>query len=137
MLAGSRRAAAWPPVRILLGAVWRLVAGTVVLSAVLLAGVAALHAGHVEASLLAAFGAVALATLLVSLLEAVGRGWWALGAVVAGLGAEIAARLEHLVPVTGGALLAGAVVAVLVALPTAIVLLLRPADTLATTLYIR
>lgn len=135
--AGSHRAAAWPPVRILLGAVARLLAGTVVLSAVLLAGVAGLHAGHVEASLLGAFGVVALATLLVSLLEAVGRGWWALAAVVAGLGAELAARAEHLLPVTGGSLLAGAAVAVLIALPTAVVLLLRPADTLATTLYIR
>jgi hypothetical protein len=134
---GPRRASAWPPVRILLGAVGRLVLGTIVLSAVLLAGVEALHAGHVEASLLGAFGAVALGTLLVSLLEAVGRGWWALTAVVAGLGAELAVRAEDLVPWTGGSLLAGALVAVLVALPTAIVLLLRPADTLATTLYIR
>ena len=82
------------------------------------------------------FGLIALATLLVSLLEAVGRGRWALAAVGLAIAAEVAIGLADWTPFAAAALTVGGAVAVLVALPAAIALLSRPARTLATSLWI-
>ena len=83
------------------------------------------------ASVLLAFGLLALATLLASLLEALGRAHWAVAGVVGGVIVECwrrrrFRRAAHL----------GAAVTVLVLLGPALVLLARPARTLATALWI-
>jgi hypothetical protein len=129
------RGPAWRPLAVLAGAVGRFATGTAVLSGALVLARPALGLARVDVTLLAAFALLALATLLVSLLEAVGRGAWALGAVAAALGAETLAASSG----GGGAgpLLAGGAAAVAVALPAAVALLMRPANTLATTLYVR
>ncbi len=127
---------AWGPLSILLGAVGRLAALTTVLSAALLAGSAWAGQDTVGIGVLVGFGLIALATLLVSLLEAVGRGRWALGAVGLAIAAEVAIGLADWTPFAAAALTVGGAVAVLVALPAAIALLSRPARTLATSLWI-
>ena len=86
--------------------------------------------------MLVGFGLVALATLLVSLLESVGRGSWGLLAVVAAVLAEALVAHFNFAPVRGAGLIVGALLALSIALPTAIALLSRPADTLATSLWI-
>lgn len=84
---------------------------------------------------LAGFGFVALATLLVGLLESLGRPSFAAAGIAAGVAAELLVRLAE-APFAGAALLAGGTLAVLVQLPAALALLARPARTLATTLWI-
>ena len=79
-----------------------------------------------RAGLLAGFGLLALATLLASLLESLGRAQWAVAGVLTGLA----------VVWSGAPLAAGAAVAVLVLLPPVLALLARPARTLATALWI-
>ena len=108
------------PLAGLVGSIARLVLLTAALSAVLLV----VEPG--SASLLAGFGLLALATLLASLLESLGRAQWAVAGVLAGLA----------VVWSGAPLAAGAAVAVLVLLPPVLVLLARPARTLATALWI-
>jgi hypothetical protein len=85
---------------------------------------------------LVGFGLTALATLMVSLLESVGRAFWALAAVLCAVAGELVVMVLDIDPVPGTGLLVGASLAVLVALPAAIALLSRPADTLATSLWI-
>ena len=86
--------------------------------------------------MLIGFGLLALVALLVSLVEALGRGGWALLALAGALAAEAVAGLDgrHLFP--GGGLAAGSAVAILVLLPVAIALVSRPGRTLATRLWI-
>src|SRR4051812_49570092 len=86
-LGGGAGASALRPLGVLVGAVGRLIAGTTVLSAALILAAPAIGVARVDAGILAAFGLLALATLLVSLLEAVGRGAWALAAGGAAPGA--------------------------------------------------
>jgi hypothetical protein len=127
---------AWGPLRILLGAVVRLVALATVLSAALVAGTDWAGGDTVGIGLLIGFGLIALATLLVSLLESVGRARWALIAVGLAIAAEAAIGLSDSTQFAAAGLMAGGAVAVLVALPAAIALLSRPASTLATSLWI-
>ena len=132
---GARRAAL-PPLRILLGALGRLVALTAALSVALVVFTQWLDATPRSAGVLIGFGLLALAALLVSLVEALGRGGWALLALGGALAAEAVAGLDgrHLFP--GGGLAAGSAVAILVLLPVAIALVSRPGRTLATRLWI-
>jgi hypothetical protein len=86
--------------------------------------------------LLVGFGLVALATLLVSLLEAMGRGRWALVAVACAAAAEAAIRAAGSDPFPGTGLVVGGTLAVVLVLPAVIGQLIRPARTLATALWI-
>src|SRR4051812_41808585 len=126
-LGGGAGASALRPLGVLVGAVGRLIAGTTVLSAALALAAPAIGVARVDAGILAAFGLLALATLLVSLLEAVGRGAWALAAVGAALAAEAAAAASD----AGSArpLVAGAAAAGALAPPPAGGPLVRPPDT--------
>jgi len=126
------------PVRVLAGAIARLAIGSTALS-LLVVGIAAWFDLETSGgSVLVGFALVALATLLVGLLESVGRGAWALGALALGVAGEVAAlRLTDLDSVAGGGLIVGASIAVIIALPIALVTLSRPAITLATALGIR
>jgi hypothetical protein len=130
------RGVAWPPFSVLLGALGRLLALAAALSAVLLAFTPWLGASSRSATLLLGFGLVALATLLVSLLEALGRGRWALSAVVCAAAAEGAVRLAGSDPFPGTGLVVGGALAVVLVLPAVIGQLIRPARTLATALWI-
>jgi hypothetical protein len=122
----------WPaPLATLGSAIWRLVALTTAGSAALLV----LGSDPSSVGVLAGFGAIALASLLVGLLESLGRPSFAAAGVAAGVVAELLVRLAG-APFDGAALLAGGTVAVLVQLPAALALLSRPARTLATTLWI-
>jgi hypothetical protein len=87
-------------------------------------------------ALLAGFGLVALATLLISLLQSLGFPSWALFTLACALAAEVALTAWPDPPVTGTALVGGALTAVLLALPPVISLFLRPGRVLATTLWI-
>jgi hypothetical protein len=117
------------PAATLVGAIARLAALAFAGSAVLLL------AGGGRGGVLAGFGAIALATLLVGLIESLGRPSAAALGVAAGVVAELLVRLAG-PPFPGAALLAGGVVAVGVLAPAAFVLLSRPARTLATSLWI-
>jgi hypothetical protein len=133
--AGARRAAL-PPLRTLSGALGRLVALTTALSVALVVFTQWLDATPNSAGVLIAFGLLALVTLLVSLVEALGRGGWALLALCGALAAEGVAGLDGRPPFAGGGLAAGSAIAILVLLPVAIALLSRPGRTLATRLWI-
>lgn len=126
----------WPPLRILLGAVARLVLGTAALSAVLVAAASWSGVDIAGLGVLVGFGLVALATMLVSLLESVGRAPWALAAVLCAIVGEGLVGLSDATVVSGAGLIVGALLAVMVALPVAVALLSRPARTLATSLWI-
>jgi hypothetical protein len=126
------------PLRILFGAVARVVGLTAALSGALLAGAAALGQDTTGRTVLVAFGLVALATLFVGLLESVGRGRWAIVALGCGIAGEVLGpRLADLGSIAGGGLMLGATITVLLALPVAVSMLGRPATTLATALGIR
>jgi hypothetical protein len=126
-------AQAWArePVVTLLGAAARLAALTMVGSAALLA-----WAPWVGAGVLAGFGVVALASLLIGLLESLGRPAAAAVGVAGGVVGELAVRTATETPFAGAALVAGGGLALLIMLPVAAVLLSRPARTLATGLWI-
>jgi len=126
----------WPPFSVLLGALGRLVALAAAMSAVLLAATPWLGDSARSQGLLIGFGLVALATLLVSLLEGLGRGRWALGAVVLAVAAEAGVRLSGSHPFPGTGLVVGGAVAVFLVLPAVIGQLVRPARTLATAMWI-
>jgi hypothetical protein len=131
------RVATWTPLRTLLGAVGRLVWLTAALSAGLLLLTPGLHSSPSGAGVLVGFGLLALATLLVSLLESMGRGRWAAIAVACGVAAEALVNLDGTAPFPGAGLVAGGGLAVVGLLPGAVALLSRPATTLATTLWIK
>jgi hypothetical protein len=124
--------------RVLRDAVLRLVGLTVVLSVLLVAGASALGADTSGTTVLAGFGLVALATMLVGLLEAIGWGSTAVLALAAGMTVEVLAlSLAPLEGISGAGLIAGASIVVVIALPVAVAALSRPALTLATALSIR
>jgi hypothetical protein len=125
--AAPRRGVVLAPVGVLLGAIGRLI-GLAAVGSIVVATILPVGSG-----LLAAFALLALATLLVSLLEAMGRTGWAALGITCALAAELA--VGH-APFAGAGLAAGAAVGVLVLLPAAVAPLLRPARTLATTLWI-
>jgi hypothetical protein len=132
---GGRRAAL-PPLRTLFGALGRLVVLSAALSVALVALTESLDVQPGSAGVLIGFGLLAVVTLLVSLVEALGRGGWALLALCGALAAEAVTGLHGRPPFPGGGLAAGAGMAILVLLPVAIALLSRPARTLATRLWI-
>ena len=82
------------------------------------------------------FALVALASMLVGLLESLGRGRWALVAVACGAAAEAVVALGDVDPFAGVGLVVGGGLTVLLALPVVGGLLHRPASTLATALWI-
>lgn len=92
------------------------------------------HAGRL--ALLAGFGLIALATLLISVLQSLGFPSWALFTLACALLAEAGMTFSHAAPFSGAALLTGAAVAVLVAIPPVVSLFLRPGRVLATILWI-
>jgi len=87
-------------------------------------------------ALLVGFGLIALATLLISLLQSLGFPSWALFTLACALAAEVAVTYWDAAPFDGTALVTGAAVAVLVAIPPVISLFLRPGRVLATILWI-
>jgi hypothetical protein len=126
------------PLRVLFGAVARVVGLTTALSAALLVGAAELGQDTTGQTVLVAFGLVALATLLAGLLESVGRGPWAMLALATGIAGEVlSGRFSEIDPIAGGRLIVGASIAIAIALPVAVTMLCRPATTLATALGIR
>jgi hypothetical protein len=133
--AASPRGVALAPARALTGAVWRLVVLTSAGSAALLVLTPWLGAGPSVVGVLAGYGVIALATLLAGLIDSLGRPSLAGAGVGAGVAAAVLVRAIG-PPSAGAGLLSGGTVAVLVLLPAALVLLARPARTLATTLWI-
>ena len=133
--APASRRLARAPVACLLGSISRLVWLTAALSAALLL-TPWLHSSPSRVGLLVGFGLLALATLLASLLESLGRSHWAIAGVFAGVATELLVRLDGPPPFAGAPLVAGAAMAVAVLLPLSFALLARPARTLATALWI-
>jgi hypothetical protein len=129
----SPRGAKRGPLAALAGSVSRLVWLTAALSAVLVL-TPWMHSGR--GGLLAGFGLLALATLLASLLEALGRAPIAVAGIGAAVAAELLVRWDGPAPFAGAPLAAGAAVGVLVLLPPVLALLARPARTLATAMWI-
>ena len=127
--AATLRGAAFAPARALAGAVLRLGLVTAAGSAVL---VALAPWGTDAVGVLAGFGVVAVAMLLAGLIDSLGRP--ALAAVGVGAGVATALIVDPWFP--GAGLLCGGVAAVALLAPAALVLLSRPARTLATTLWI-
>lgn len=130
------RGLARQPVRVLLGALGRLAALCAALSAALLALTPWLGSSARGAGVLVGFGLLALATQLVSLLESLGRGRWALIAVACAVVGEEVIRLRATDPFPGTGLVVGGGLALTLVLPAVIALLSRPASTLATALWI-
>ncbi len=124
------------PLLVLLGALARLVLLAGALSGALLALTPWLGSSARGAGVLVGFVLVALATLLVSLLESMGRGRWALIAVGCAVAAEEIVRLRGTDPIAGTGLVLGGALAVALVLPAVVALLSRPASTLATALWI-
>lgn len=108
--------------------------GQLVLAQAPVAAATADHAGR--AALLAGFGLIALATLLISVLQSLGFPSWALFTLACALAAELAMTSWDAAPFGGTALVTGAAVAVLVAMPPVVGLFLRPGRVLATILWI-
>jgi hypothetical protein len=139
--AADRAAFRGPAMSVLAGAFARLAGTTAVLSALLMlvaqSGGEA-YAGDTagRAALLTGFALIALATLLISLLQTLGFPSWALVTLACALAAEIAVASSGGAPFNGAALVTGAAVAVLLSLPPIISLFLRPGRVLATILWI-
>jgi hypothetical protein len=125
----SPRAVTHGPLGALLGSLSRLVWVTTALSVALVL-TPWLPGGR--AGLLVGFGLLALATLLASLLEALGRASLA----VAGVFAAVVVEWLAPAPFGGAPMVAGAAVGVAILLPPVVALLARPARTLATALWI-
>jgi hypothetical protein len=84
-----------------------------------------------------AFACLGLAVLAVSLLDALGLAAWAVVAVIGGAAAELGSSSLELTGLPAGTALAtGAAAVLVVALPRALVALMRPGRLLATTLSI-
>jgi hypothetical protein len=99
-------------------------------------GAAGTHGPAGRTTLLVGFGLIALATLLISLLQSLGFASWALFTLACGLAAEVGMTYWDAAPFNGIALVTGAAVAVLVAIPPIVSLFLRPGRVLATILWI-
>ncbi|MBV9335317.1 MAG: hypothetical protein JO243_05420 [Solirubrobacterales bacterium] len=132
----GRAAMTDPAMMLFLGAIVRLVGTTVVLSGVLLLIARWTH-GTDDVSVLVAFGCVALVSLMVGLLESLGRRRAALLACSAALAVELAWPRLVGTHVAGGALAAGAIVGIALTIPPLLVLLSRSGRVLATTLWIQ
>jgi hypothetical protein len=126
----------WPALRVLLGALGRVVLLCVGLSGVLLALTPWLGSSSRGVGVLVGFGLFALAALLVSLLESMGRGRLALIAVACAVAVEAIVRARGTDPFPGTGLVVGGAAAIVLVLPPLIALLSRPARTLATALWI-
>jgi hypothetical protein len=124
------------PMRVLLGALLRLLVLSAALSAVLLWLSPWLGASARAGGVMVGFALVALASMAVGLLESLGRGRWALGAVACGACAEALVAIGDLQPFGGVGLVVGGGVTAVLALPAVAALLQRPASTLATALWI-
>lgn len=125
-----------PPLRSLLVALAGLALIATVLSAVPLLLTSWLGAPADGAGLLAGFGLLAVVTLLAGVLEGLGRAAAVLPALAAALAAEAWLRWAGDAPFPGAGLVAGGLVAAALLLPLALLVLGRPARTLATTLWI-
>jgi hypothetical protein len=125
------------PTRILLGALGRLILLSAALSATLLWLSPWLGASARGAGILVGFALVALASMLVGLLESLGRAGWALLAVACGVAGEAVVGLADVDPFPGTGLAVGGAIVALLVLPAVVVALRRPATTLATALWIR
>jgi len=141
LASGSSAAFRGPGMSIFLGAMLRLVGTTVVLSAVVSLIGHWTH-GADAPSLFVAFGSVALLSLLIGLLESLALRRAALVAAAAAVAAEVAWhelawRSGIHWHVSGAALIVGASVGMLLALPPLIVRLARSGSVLATTLWIQ
>jgi hypothetical protein len=121
--------------RILAGSVLRLIVATVGLSAICVLA-SPWTAGTLAISLMVAFGCLALATLLVSLLLSLGHSGRTLFAVAAAVASEAVLQLSHSTTEPGYPLIVGACVSVLLVLPTILRLFLRPGRVLATAFWI-
>ena len=127
-----------PAMRIFLGSVIRLMGTTLALSAFVLV-IAQWTSGTNRLSLFVGFGCVALLTMLINLLESLAYVHWALLAAVAAVATEllVGSFLVTHTSIPGAALIAGASVGILVALPPLLRLLIRPGRVLATSLWIQ
>lgn len=126
---------AGPGLSILGGSIVRLTLGTAVLSLICMLA-SPWTSGTIATSLFMGFGCLALATLLVSLLVSLGRTGWALAAVSAAVLVEAAVALPDALSHPGSGLIAGSLVASVLALPPLVKLFLRPGRALATSLWI-
>jgi hypothetical protein len=124
------------PTRVLVGSLALLLGISAALSVPLLWLSPWLDESSRGAGVLAGFALVALASMLVGLLESLGGGRWALVAVVCGVVAEALVALADVDPFSGAGLVTGGAVVVILVLPAAVRLLRRPATTLATALWI-
>ncbi len=132
----SRKAVRDPAMAVFLGALARLAGATIALSAVVMV-VDGWTGGADAPSVFIAFGAVALVSMLVGLLESLGRQRAALIAASAALAAEFAwTHFVHL-GIAGGAVIAGALVGALLSVPLLLALLAGSGRLLATTLWIQ
>jgi hypothetical protein len=124
------------PLRVLLGAIARVVCLTAALSAafVLLSPSSGSTASSI--GVLTGFGLLALAMMLVGLLESAGQARWTLVAVGYGVVLAELMTLNGAAPFPGAGLVVAAAPVFLVSLPAAIAMLSRPASTLATALWI-
>jgi hypothetical protein len=118
------------------GAMVRLCGVTATLSVLLVLGAHMLDVHTSNPAVLAGFGLIALATLLVGLLEALGHGIWALWSLVSGV--VLAWALPHITTrlPSGGALIVGTATVVILTLPRAVACLDHSAVTLATRLRV-
>ncbi len=123
--------------RVFTGAVLRLVASTTALSLLLVGASSAISTPVSSSSLLAAFGCVALVTLVASLIVSLGFAPFALLCICAGLAVELLTVASQQSAMPGFGILLGSAAALAIALPPLLVLLLRPGRVLATALWIR
>jgi hypothetical protein len=124
-----------PGLTILAGSVLRLTLGTAVLSGLCMLA-SPWTSGTIATSLFVGFGCLALATLFVSLLVSLGRMAWAFTAVSAAVLCEIWIELPAALAQPGSGLIAGGLIASVVALPPLVRLFLRPGRALATAVWI-
>ncbi|HMJ33067.1 MAG TPA: hypothetical protein VK501_04040 [Baekduia sp.] len=124
------------PVRVLLETLGRFLLLCGALSATLLSLTPWLGDSARGAGVLVGFAVLALASMLVGLLESMGRGRWALLAVGVAAGAEAAIRFTGADPFPGAGLVVAGTLCVVLVLPAVLGLLRRPARTLATALWI-
>lgn len=126
-----------PALRIIAVAVLRLLGLTAALSAALVLLTPWLGSSARGSGVLAGFGLLALASLLLGLLDSLGGSRWVLLAVGAAAGTEAYIAAAGIEPFAGVGLLVGGALAAALVLPAIVVLLSRSARTVATTLWIR
>jgi hypothetical protein len=119
------------------GAVLRLAAATTALSLLLLGLASATGTPVSSSSLLAAFGCIALVTLVASLIVSLGFAPFALLSVAAGVALELVIAPTQPPGIPGAGILLGSALTTLVALPPLLIVLMRPGRVLATALWIR